>query len=350
MKLKDVVSSICFALVFLVLFTFVTYAVRPVDKTKSKPTMAGFYSEPKNTLDIVAVGSSSTYRYVCAPELYKNYGYTCYTMGIASMRGNLFKYFIEEVEKTQEPDLYLLDLRWFVKYQKAPEVTSNALGRYRMSTDNMKLSANRFRAIWNTLPAGVEDKLSYFLDIMKYHDNWQTLDYENLLYNKKSALKGFRDSPNHTALNYTDYSKLTAAKELSDYSKTLLVDLLDYCRDENINVLFTFSPYLVTKDNIMLQNTVEEIVKSYGFNILNTNKHIKEMNIDFTTDFYNSLHTNVLGAVKYTNYLGEYISKNYTINNEHSEEVTKSWNKTAEYWETRKKSDVKKIWEKINSK
>lgn len=350
MKLKDVISSVCFVLVFLLLFNVATYAMRPVDKTSSKPTMSGFYSEPKDSLDIIAIGSSSTYRYVVPMELYKDHGYTAYTMAIASMRGNLFKYFIREAEKTQDPDLYILDLRWFVKYQEAPPETPNALGRLRMSTDNLKISLNRIRAVHNVLPKNVSDKLSYYIDIIKYHDNWQSLDRSKLFYNKPSPLKGFRSSPNRTALNYTDYTKVTEAKELSDYSRPKLIDLLDFCKKEKINVLFTFSPYLVTEENIMHQNTIEQLVKSYGYNILNTNKHIKEMGIDFNSDYYNSLHTNAKGAVKYTKYLGDYISKNYDIDTEHPEKITKAWNKTAEDWEVRKKHDIEAIWDKVNAK
>lgn len=339
MKLKDFISSVCFLLVFLVIFTFVSYALRPNDENNSKVVMSGFYAEPKNTLDIVAIGSSNTYRYLMTPELYNSFGYTAYAVTTPSMRGNLYKYMIEEVEKTQNPDLYMIDLRWFVKYQNVPKNTPEGLGRVRLATDNMKLSLTRLKAINKVIPVGTQDRLSYFIDIIKYHSQWQFLEYDKLFYNKKHENKGFRPKGTVVPLkDAVDCSKVSEKKELSEYSKENLVDLLEYCKKKKVNILFTFSPYQVTEEKQMLANTIVELVKSYGFNCMDTNRRISELGMDFDTDFYNDEHTNVRGAYKYTQFIGNYIKKTYNIDNSHNEEVTAEWKKTAEKWNEQKKT------------
>lgn len=340
MKLKDFISSVCFLLVFLVIFTFVSYALRPNDEdSNAKAIMSGFYAEPKNTLDIVAIGSSNTYRYLMTPELYNSFGYTSYAVATPSMRGNMYKYFIEEIEKSQDPDLYMVELRWFVKYQKPPKSTPEGLGRIRLATDNMKLSLTRLKAINKALPDDAEDKLSYYIDIIKYHGQWQFLDFSHLFYNKKLETKGFRANTRTLALkDAVDCSKVSEKKELSEYSKENLVDLLEYCKKKKVNILFTFSPYQVTEEKQMLANTVAELVKSYGFNCMDTNRCISELGMDFDRDFYNREHTNVRGAYKYTQFIGNYIKKTYNIDNSHNEEVTAEWKKTAEKWNEQKKT------------
>lgn len=71
-------------------------------------------------IDIVAIGSSSTYRYFIPTRIYEKYGVTSQVIAGASTSGKMFKYYIEEAKKLYDPDVFVVELRWFVKKQTPP--------------------------------------------------------------------------------------------------------------------------------------------------------------------------------------------------------------------------------------
>lgn len=113
---------------------------------------------------------------------------------------------------------------------------------------------------------------------------------------------------------------------LDPTAEKLLNEILDYGDSENLNLLFVVVPYAEKKEARESFNTIESIVKHRGYDFLNANKYTKEMQIDYTSDFYNINHVNTFGAEKYTNYLSEYISKKYLLPDHRSDQKYSIWN------------------------
>ena len=81
---RKVIRIGAFALVFVVLFSFVSTFFKMTDAVNIA-TIEGFYKEPKNTIDVMMIGASEVYADYSATEAWKNYGYTSYS-GIRSAR------------------------------------------------------------------------------------------------------------------------------------------------------------------------------------------------------------------------------------------------------------------------
>ena len=77
-KTSALVSIAVFAILFILVLTALTYMIRPGGDTKNR--FMGFYAEPKNSLDIVMIGSSPTYSSIVMPELYGEYGIKAYPL------------------------------------------------------------------------------------------------------------------------------------------------------------------------------------------------------------------------------------------------------------------------------
>ena len=95
--------------------------------------------------------------------------------------------------------------------------------------------------------------------------------------------------------------------------------------------MFVYAPH---KTRLVHSDDVQEIgtiVESYGYDFKDYSHSYDEIGIDITHDFYNKEHLNIFGAQKYTSYLGGYITENYDINTEHSDEITAEWDHCAEY-------------------
>ena len=91
-----------------------------------------------------------------------------------------------------------------------------------------------------------------------------------------------------------------------------LMDLLDYCKEQKLHVLFVRAPHYVTEDTydrVKRSNKMASIVREYGYSYYACENEAVKIGIDDKRDFYNVDHMNVYGALKFTDYLAEKIIK-----------------------------------------
>ena len=185
------VQITAFLAVFVLLLIPISYILRTNGAVKDR--FSGFYAEKDHTLDIVMIGSSPVFPYYAAPKLWGETGIAMYPLSSNVQRPAAMKYLVEEAEKTQSPQLYIFEMRMFTMEDEG--LTDN-MAYTRGVTDNMKYSCNRVRTIRALVPRDDEEgRLSYYLDIMKYHTNWKMLtlpsEWANMAYHKTNPLKGF---------------------------------------------------------------------------------------------------------------------------------------------------------------
>ena len=110
--------------------------------------------------------------------------------------------------------------------------------------------------------------------------------------------------------------------------KEILYDLLNYIKENDLNVVFIIPPRLYSTEYQQKLNNTSKIINSYNYDVINFNE-VEDLNIDYGTDFKDSSHLNVYGATKFTLYFGKYISEKYNIKNENSN-IYNSWDKEYE--------------------
>ena len=83
---KNLIRAVGFFTVLVFSVVSFSYILAPKDNTKEagivNPSAHGFYSEPKNTIDVAVIGNSDAYSGFSPMELWKNYGYTSYVSGV----------------------------------------------------------------------------------------------------------------------------------------------------------------------------------------------------------------------------------------------------------------------------
>lgn len=328
--------ALLFTAIFLVTFIFVSYLFRPV--SKSRINISGLYAEPENSLDVIAIGGSSTHIFYMPYEAWREFGIVSYDYSTDSMSPSVMKNLIIEAEKTQSPRLYLLDMRAFENRERRPDFYCVAY--LRNITDSMKYSLNRLDmiryAFKNEQPQSLSEPAVY-LDLMYYHSLWQTMNYYyGFVYvgnDVPEAGKGFWLSGTYASQDTRDFSDVTERKSLSPENEAVLRDLLEYCRDNDIPALFTLNPFqMKDADTKAYYNYIGDVIHEYGYEFLDTNEYYDEMGIDFTKDFYNNNHLNVFGAGKYTHFLAKYIRDNYAMPDHRGEPAYSAWDEGYPAW------------------
>lgn len=345
---KTVVQVIGFVAIFLLLLTAVSYMVRTNGDVKDR--FAGFYAEKKDTLDIVMIGSSPVFPYYAAPKLWGESGIAMYPLSSNVQRPVAMKYLVQEAEKTQTPGLYIFEMRMFTMEDAG---LRENMAYTRGVTDNLRYSRLRNETIRAMVPEDDEEgRLSFYLDIMKYHTNWKMLvlpsEWANMTYHNPHPLKGYTFKDEVGPLPMPDCGKAEGAKPIPAEQEAYLRELLDELRQGGHDALFIVSPYGESLEDQQMYNYMEEIVTAAGYRFLNMNKHYEEIGIIFEEDFadYGS-HTNAVGAEKCTDFLKTYLQQHYAFTDKRGEAAYESWDAAYIRWQSEMETARQTIAERI---
>ncbi len=345
---RTAVQVIVFIGIFLLILVPVSYMVRTNGDVKDR--FSGFYAERDDTLDIVMIGSSPVFPYYASPKLWGETGITMYPLSSNMQRPAAMKYLVEEAEKTQSPKLYIFEMRMFTIEDAG--LTEN-MAYTRGVTDNMKYSRERIRTIQALVPKEDEEgRLSYYLDIMKYHTNWKMLalpsEWANMAYCKKNPLKGYTFKDEVGPQPMPDCGGAQGEKKIPEEQEAYLVDLLQFLKEKELEALFIVSPYGESLEEQQMFNYMEKIVSSYGCSFVNMNDHYEEIGIIFEEDFadYGS-HTNAIGAEKCTDFLQEYLQAHYSFSDKRGQDAYRDWDEAYELWKSEMETARETIKDRI---
>ena len=332
-KVGIFIQIMAFIVIFVVLFIAVSYMVRTNGDVKDR--FSGFYAEKDDTLDIVMIGSSPVFPYYAAPKLWGETGIAMYPLSSNVQRPVAMKYLVQEAEKSQSPNLYIFEMRMFTMEDMG---LNDNMAYTRGVTDNMRYSYLRYKTIQAMVPEdNKEGRISFYLDIIKYHTNWKMLaltsEWANITYHKENPLKGYSFKDEVGPQPMPDCGGAEGTVKIPTEQETHLADLLAFLRAEGKDALFIVSPYGESLEEQQMYNYIEEIVSSHGYPFLNMNNYYEEIGIVFEEDFadYGS-HTNAVGAEKCTDFLREYLLEHYDFTDKRGNSEYMSWDASYLLW------------------
>ena len=317
----NVKKALIFAGVFLALFYFFSELL--VDKRVSRPmnmslyTVSGFYAEPKNTLDIVSIGSSQCFTAVVPAILWRDYGWTSYDFCVEQQPLIMSYYYIKEAVKRHPKALLLLEIGETRPRKKIKDEIVY------INLNDMKFSFNKLAAIHATNP---KDWFDYLFTIKKYHFTWKELSksqLDNMFYRGHSFSKGYSEEisnwwndgevPKDYDLSQTERDKLDQDTE------RYLVKIINYAKRKNVTLILYKAPSsnLDVKKRV---NAIMDIANQYNVPF-----------IDFNLQMKGQHHLNVPQAAQMTTLLGDFLSKDYTFSDKRKDPKYAHWNKTVSF-------------------
>lgn len=327
-------KAISFILIFLLLLTGVSYIVRTNGHIKNR--FAGFYAEEKNSIDVLLCGGSTIGTSFSPGYMWGEYGFTSYPISSNTQRPKAIKYLLEEAYKYQDPEVVVVELRMFT-YEDEAMQTDEA--HIREVTDNMRYSVQRFKTVRDMTDGveGFENKLPYYLDIIKYHSNWGMFflpeELQKAAYSKPDLHKGFEHP---TDILYHDiyddpYIPTEERIAIPTEQEEMLRDLMSFLKERGQKALFVVTPCIYDTEYFGQMNYMKDMVEQEGFTYLNMMDHL---DYEYATDYLDGGHSNILGAKKCSDLLGQTISQEYGLIDKRDKEGFASWNESSEaFWE-----------------
>jgi len=331
--------------------------------TPTSSVISTFYTEPKDSADVVFLGSSTVYRYIGTTQLYSKYGITALNYATPALDFNAVPGLLQEVIDHQHPKLIVIEIRTYINncdnfvegvkyksremmfrnqyFEKLVQSMPNSKNRAKVANDVAVKSFGYDPVKWQH-----EHLYSNYKNIKKFESKSWKKKYEN--YKEKFPKEyEFKDLESYNGDRYkgtvaslkiksikkNDFSKYTKKNKIKGAWLDTLNDAITAAKECGTEVMFLSTPYYVSKKNIRYENAAGSIITKNGFKYLNLNKYYKEIGLDFSRDFYEGIHTNISGMVKVTNYVGKYIVKNYKLGKTKlSKSEKKSWQNATNLW------------------
>lgn len=336
LKEKNWLRAVIFLIIAAFLFIYLNRVFTIANSDSNRQIFNGFYAQEEETIDVMYIGTSATNRYFIPPKAYHDEGIAGFNLATMGLPMMFVPNLIEEVEKTQSPQLYIIELRNVLKTKN--EITDAHIRRV---TDSMHVSQNKYDALDKALQytEGATGELSnidegtldYLVPIVKYHSRITTGDItplDFLPWKTENKTKGYvlsdltcQQVPQKEPVYSDDKAELAPEMEQA------VLDVLDSCDEMDAEVLFVLSPYAMRKGVQEKFNTAIDMVEARGYTVLDFNhpQVTEAMGIDWEKDFYNSKHVNYVGAEKYTAYLDTYLKEHYDLPDRRDDAKYDSW-------------------------
>lgn len=315
-KIKHGVNFVGFLIIIFIIFQCTTYLFRGTGYDHWR--IANIREE--QDLDVICIGGSSLLTYWQAVRAWNDYGFTSCSYATNNLPIEAPEYLMGYGLEYHQPELWVIEMRSFMFYKN--EIVEGGL---RNSADAMNVTSPiRYKYIYTYLknrpwPEDI-DILSYYLDIIYYHENYWNLHNENswknlfnTYYDHVYQNEGWEWRDNWCNVEKPEGFDTDKEAILDTYVEQTLKSLLEYCKQNNQNVLFVATPFETNKEYKMMCNTYKRMIESYGYEFIDGNMFYDEMGIDFSMDFSDPSHVNLFGAEKFTRFLSEYIVTHYDL-------------------------------------
>ncbi len=311
-KRGNIIRIICFIFLLLAML-IVTSPLFFVDAASSKTFLDTFYAQREDSLQVIYLGNSGVYRYYQAPLAWNAYGIASLNIATASQPAAAIRYLMEESLKTQEPELFVVDLRSFSDSSLSDANVHNLIDFVKPSWTKVKMIAACcwYEKFWYA------DMFEFFFPIIRFHDRWEEWtweDFQPLISSVKGAYT-YSNFLNNVQSEVTEILVTPERAQPNSNSLWALNNLLDYCDEQGLTVLFVASPFLEHERQKQVINALGDVVVERGYELINFNtpEMLEAVGLDVATDFMDNTHTNIRGSILYTHYLAGLLQQKYGL-------------------------------------
>lgn len=321
-------------ILFIAVFSFIALGINNVFKFKYTDgiySIKTFYKQPKNSIDVLILGSSTAFENVNPAVLYERYGIAAFNLcGSVQPVWNSF-FYLKEALKTQQPRLVIFDA-----FRTVAEADYIDDSRIIKNTYGMRWSMDKIEALRESAP---KDRfLDFLVGPLQYHGRYKELDEKDFLpyladEAKYKHWKGFYCNMNTLPSVRRDISNVEAPVRLSEKTEKYYRKLIELVKSENIPLMVIVAPYShITGYQQRKYLEAKKIASEYDVPFINYNLLYDDIGLDFKTDIADKSHLNYRGSRKFTEYLGKYLNDNYDLPDRRGDENYHSYDMNLKHY------------------
>lgn len=313
-----------FAVLAAVVLGLLGNILRPAHTTYGS-TWNAFLAEPKDSIDVLFLGSSYAYCDWNPGAMYGESGLTGYVMAGGEQTVGITYYYLKEALKTQSPSVVVMEgsSLFFERYE----------GFTQINVGYMPWGANKLGAIFEF--SQPELRTGLLFDLYFYHDRWKELTAADV----KKALPAYRgdDLKGHTPVEgvFVSETGVPAVSGVMRSEEDYLDNLRTFeriaalCREEGIDLIVTVNPTYGQFTQEIYSRIEADVLAAGATRFVSWANAFDEIGLDAERHLYDGDHLNREGAVVLSRFTGRYLRSLGYEPRAQSEENAAAWQRAA---------------------
>ena len=319
-----------FVCVALIVLTYFIYALTP-KYPYGICSIFNYRRLPKDTVDVLAVGTSLSYADLNTNTLWDEYGIAAYDLGTAEQPFWSTYYYLKETLGYQHPKVVLLDV-------KASSYLEDKVDRTRTVLCSFGLlnPVNRLACINECVEP--EEFLGYALAFSQVHTNYMRTKWSDFVIppdngQRGPSWKGYIEKDetaehDEPAINFA----FAKPKHVNEHEAEYYEKILQLCVEEDIPVMLIGYPNADYKHDHLYYCWAFELAEQYGITGINYNLPENRPDIDYHTDCADWQHLNVHGSVIFTRAVAEDLKELFDLEDHRGDPAYASYDECARLW------------------
>ena len=367
-RIRKLMRAICFCLLFVILFVFLSGAFIPrtgttEDGMESRISKA-YRGEPRDSIDTVFIGNSDIYRAISPVDLFHQTGITSAIAGRPNKQLSEVPGDIRDILRYQNPKTIVLEtdcmfsgtnpgFKKGISPLEAEAAKVDVAGQAPSKATNADVAGQAPSKATNAPQQNIFDKckallqegdsaflaaLNYKFPLVKYHDNWKHLKLATFLQPRGKyhfSNKGMAYANTVKAYPFgNEYMQLSGGKHamLSEEKLDQFQKIYDLCDRNGIRLVLLTVPSANTW-NKGKSDTVKQLAKKYDLTYYDYNRQLPA-GFNWVTDSKDGgNHLNYAGASAVTKDLAKKLTDDLTMNpTSLTKEQKQQWKKDYEHF------------------
>lgn len=324
-KRKELLCAAALLLATALLVNFLSDVLRPA-RTDYGSTWSAYRAEPRNSIDVLYLGSSYAYCDINPALVYEAGGLTGYVMAGSEQTLSLTYWYLKEALKTQTPQAVVLEGTgfFFDTYQNYTQINAGYL----------PFGLNKLGAIFTASKPDLRAGLLF--DLYFYHDRWKEIGPGDL----KKALFPIRADhyKGHTAVDKVledpQLTTRTWDTSLLEEHRYWLRKILALCTKNGVLPIVVFNPTYsraAPEDRALVEQTVREAAPEALF--FDWTADFASIGLDPALHLYDAGHLNQDGAAIFSAWLGGFLRDEIKLTpRPQTGENAAAWDAAVQWW------------------
>ncbi len=296
---KRILAGVVFLLLLTAFLLRANYVLMP-DRLSYGAVWSMYLEEPRDTIDVLFFGSSLAYCNVVPAEIYEQTGLTSFVMAGPEQTFPVTYDYIKESLKTQSPSVIFVEVTGMLFSREVLSAKEN-IGYMPF------FSCNRLEAaLFGTDPT---ERMGLLFPLYSYHD--RLADFPPLLFRTRhdevtDPLAGATLMQETRPQDSRGPRPYSITEEEFANNLRYLEKIRSLCAKQGIQLVL----FQVPSCGYLPREWMDRIRSAAGENapLVDFNERFAEIGLDPEKDFYDFIHFNASGAVKFTRVLAEDLS------------------------------------------
>ena len=299
--------------------------------------------EKSNYYDVIIVGTSMAVTNISAEELYLKYGIAAVSIGKPQQMAYLSYYELEDTLNYQTPKAVIFDVQsmFYTEDTQKEWISQNEEYHAHYTIDDIKNVKTKYEAVKQLKELSEKSTYwDYFSKMYHNHSNWEDINEQNfksqqgndIILGNRSLIGCYE---NITENKYISGEANTDPKvEIPEINRKYLEKMNELCKEKNIDLLLVRSCGSLNW-SWEQYNAIVELATEMNIDYIDLALSEEQIGFDWNTDSYDGNHHNVIGTQKWTDFIGEYLSKQYEFADKRTDKKYQEFETLKEQYENR---------------